>query len=119
MLPCQYLGGRHDAGLITVVKRDQCCHECDYRLATAHISLQQTVHLLAAAHVMAHLADDPLLGTREWELQHIIIKVMEISPDTTEHMTHQATAATLDVMQDIEFKEEEFLKLQSQLRSLQ
>ena len=116
MLPCKNLGGCHDTRLIAVVQRYQCCHKGDNRLAAAHIALQEAVHLLAAAHVLPHLADNAFLGPGERELQHIIVEVMEISTHATEHVSHQATGASLDIMQDIEFQKEQFLKLKAELR---
>ena len=39
VLPGQYFGWRHHAGLKTVVQRHQHGHQCHQRLAAAHISL--------------------------------------------------------------------------------
>ena len=81
--------------------------------------MQQAVHLLAAAHVMAHLANDPLLRPRERELQDVVIEAVEIGAHLAEDMAHQATIATLDIMQDVEFQEKQLLKLEPQLCPLQ
>ena len=60
----KYLGGGHDAGLITVVQCDEHRHQCYECLARAYVTLQQTVHLATTAHILANLADNTFLGFR-------------------------------------------------------
>jgi hypothetical protein len=67
MLLGQYLGGSHYAGLISVVYGYEHSHKCHHRLTAAHIALQQTVHLAAAAHVVTYLADNAFLRSRQRE----------------------------------------------------
>ena len=119
MLSCQDLGGCHNAGLITVIQCDESGHKGDNRLAAAHIALQQAVHLLAATHVTAHLADNTFLRPGKRKLQHIMIKAVEICAHIPENVSHQPAAAALDVVQDVELQEKQFLELEPQLRTLQ
>ena len=119
MLPRENLGGCHDACLVAVVKGYQCRHKSDYRLTAAHITLQETVHLLAAAHVVAHLADDTLLCPCERKLQEVVVEVVEVIAHMGKIVPHQATGATFYIMQDIELQEEQLLEFEPELRPLQ
>ena len=47
VLVCQNLGRCHHACLKTIIERHQHTHQCDKRLSTSHIPLQQAVHLLS------------------------------------------------------------------------
>ena len=119
MLAGQNFGRSHYARLIAIVQGDEGGHEGHDCFSATHVTLQQAVHLLAAAHIVPHLTDDALLRSSERELQDIVVKVMEIGPYSTEHMPHQSATAALDVMQDIEFQEKQFLELETELRLLQ
>ena len=77
MLLGKNLGGSHDAGLETVVQRQQHGHEGHQGLPGAHVALQQTVHLLSAAHVFAYLARHSLLCVGEREGQVVVVEGVE------------------------------------------
>ena len=119
MLPSQYFGGCHDAGLVSVIQSNQCSHESDNRLTAAHISLQEAVHLFPATHVMAHLADDTLLCSGKRELKHIMIKSVEVSAHIPEDVAHEPATVTFYIMQNVELQEKQLFELESQLRLLQ
>ena len=74
----------HDAGLVTVVDGDEHRHQCHEGLAAADVALQQTVHLPAAAHVLAYLADDALLGFGQLEGQVFVIERVKRIADLAE-----------------------------------
>ena len=78
--------GRHDAGLIAVVQGDEHGHECHEGLARPYVTLQQTVHLPTAAHVLAYLLDDALLGTRQFEGQVAVVERVKQVADPAEHI---------------------------------
>ena len=67
MLLGEYLGGGHDAGLVSVVYGNQAGHERNHCLAAAHITLKQAVHLASAAHVVTDLAYHAFLGIGQTE----------------------------------------------------
>ena len=119
MLTSQYFGGCHDAGLVSIIQGNQCGHESDNRLTATHISLQEAVHLLSAAHVMAHLADNTLLRPGKRKLQNVVVKAVEISAHVSENVSHQTAAAAFYIMQDVELQEKQLFELESQLRPLQ
>ena len=119
VLSCENLGGCHNACLIAVIQSYQGCHESDYRLATAHIALQQAVHLLATTHIVTNLADDPLLSPRERELQEVMVEIVEVVSHMGKGMPHQSAGTAFDIMQDIEFQEKQLLELETELGALQ
>ena len=116
VLASQYLGGGHHAGLITVVQGDEHGHQCHQRLATAHIALKQAVHLTAASHIPAYFLDDTLLRTRQFKRKVLGVKGIEHFAHLAEYKPPIALLALLHVSQDIELHEEEFFKLQAELR---
>ena len=68
----------HNTGLITVVQRDEHRHQRYQRFPRTYIALQQAVHLLARAHILADFTDDALLGFRQWEGQVVAIEFVEV-----------------------------------------
>ena len=72
----QHLGRGHDAGLVAVVNRDEGREHGHHRLAAAHISLQETVHLFSGHGIAAYLLDDPFLGPCKfvWNLSVAIVE---------------------------------------------
>ena len=79
----QDFGGGHDAGLVAIVDGNEHRHQRHQRLAGADVALQQAVHLAAAAHVVAYLADDALLGLGQREGQVVVV-------ERVEHVAHAA-----------------------------
>ena len=76
MLHRQHFGRSHDAGLVAVVHRDEGREHGHHRLAAAHISLQEAVHLLSGHGIAAYLLDDPFLGPCQfvWKLSVAIVE---------------------------------------------
>ena len=62
MLGGENLCRGHDGGLIAVVEGDQHTHYGNKGFAATHISLQQTVHLLAGTAIRTNLFNNPFLG---------------------------------------------------------
>ena len=75
MLVRQNLRRRHDTGLIAVIHRQETAEEGDERLTRTHISLQQTVHLMAGLEVVVYLVDDAFLRTRQVKWQGFVQRV--------------------------------------------
>ena len=48
-----------------------------------------------------------------------MVKTVEICAHIPENVSHQPAAAALDVVQDVELQEKQFLELEPQLRTLQ
>ena len=59
------LGRSHQAGLVAVVYGQQHGEEGDQRLAAAHITLHEAVHLSPRDDVGLDLSEDALLRLRE------------------------------------------------------
>ena len=55
MLIGEDFGGRHNACLIAIIDRQQCCQQCYNRFAAAYIALQQAIHLFARLEVALYL----------------------------------------------------------------
>ena len=86
MLFGQDLGGCHDTSLEAVVQGDEHSHQGYEGLTTAHIALQQTVHLPAGAHVLTNLVHHALLGACQREGQVLMIERVEDVADAVEHI---------------------------------
>ena len=67
MLSGQYFGWSHEACLAVVVEGYEDGEQCHEGLSTAHIALQQTIHLPTAAHIGAYFFDDSFLRSSERE----------------------------------------------------
>ena len=74
MLLCQDLRRGHQTSLVAVAYGDEHQQQRHQRLAASHVALQQTVHLFAGLHVVPHLADDPLLRTRQLKREVVFIE---------------------------------------------
>ena len=86
MLFGKNLGRCHEACLVTVVQGYEHSHQRHERLARTHVALQQTVHLLAAAHVGSYLVHHPFLGARQFEGQVVVIEAVEDVADAIEYV---------------------------------
>ena len=111
MLFCQYLRRSHEAGLVIVVKGYKHRHQCNKRFARPNIALQQTVHLLAAAHVMAHLTYHALLCLGEAEGQIMLIEGIKQIADMAKHVSEHLLLTLTCITQYTQLNEEEFLEL--------
>ncbi len=80
----------HHTCLIAVVQGDEHGHESHERLARTYITLQEAVHLSAAAHIGSNFVHHPFLCSRQFERQMMGIEPVEdvgdavedIAPDT-------------------------------------
>ena len=62
----------HDACLVSVSNGDERCQYSDHGLSAAYISLQETVHLTSALHVVSDLGYHPFLGSGQREGESFI-----------------------------------------------
>ena len=112
VLLCQYLCGRHDARLVAVAYGYEHGHERHQRLARAHVSLQEPVHLLPGHQVRAYLLDDPLLGTGEPVGKGVVAGV-EVWPHLWHKYTLVGAGAYVLLLEQAELKQEEFFELEA------
>lgn len=82
----------HDTSLVAVVEGNEHRHQSHQSLATAHVTLQQAVHLPAGASVLTNLTDDPFLCLRQLEGQVVMIERIEIVTYLGEHIPPVFTA---------------------------
>ncbi len=98
--------------LKAVVQRDEHTEQGHERLPAAHVALQQAVHLLARAHVLADLLHDTLLRTGELKRKMVGIERIEVRSHMCKNVAlhillHQQfllEELKLDVEQLLEFK---------------
>ena len=114
MLLGQYLCWRHDACLIAIVQCDEHRHECHKGLSTAHITLQQPVHLPSGAHVLTDFADDTLLGICQLEGQVVVIEAVEDIANSREYVATEFASLVAGIPQNVQLDVEQFFELQSQ-----
>ena len=115
MLRRENLRRSHQAGLKAVVASQQHAHQCDERLAAAHVPLQQAVHLVAGGGVLPDFANHALLRAGEREGEPLAVKTVELFADGGEKKTVVLAYALLPVGEDHELHAEEFLELEPQL----
>ena len=111
VLRSENLGGRHDAGLKTVVQRQKRTEQCHDGFPAAHVALQQTVHLTSAAQIRPYFLHDSLLSFGQREGKTGGIELMEQGTNPRKDMPGNRGAIALHHEQNVELKEEEFLKL--------
>ena len=113
MLRGQDFRGCHQAGLEAVVQSQEHYHQRHDGLAAAHIALQQAVHLVARAQVLADFLDDALLGVGQWEGEMVFVEAVEIVAHHIEDMAFDGLFAVHLVAQHLELEEEMLLVFQS------
>ena len=118
VLLSENLRGCHDASLEAVVDSDEHGHKRHKGLATAHVPLEQAVHLTARPHVVTNLVHHSLLSSRELEMEIVTIKAVEDGTYLGEDIALVFIALLGGIAQDVELHIEEFLKLQTFLRPL-
>ena len=116
MLPRQNLGGRHHAGLKTVIDGQQHRQQCHERLARPHVALQQAVHLVARHRILPDFAHDALLRPRQREGQHLFVKRIEHCPYAGEVEAVVLGQTFRTARHHIELHAEQLLELEAVLR---
>ena len=111
MLCGQDFGGCHQARLASVVEGDEHTEQRHQRLAAAHVALQQSVHLLAATHVVAYLFDDPFLGIGELERKFLGIETVEVLTDGAKDQPVAFPLPFVFGILVVEMEEKQFLEL--------
>ena len=111
--------GCHDACLESVVQGDEHGHQRHECLSAAHVALQQTVHLSAAAQVLAYLPHHALLcvGERKWQVA--AVEAVECLADMPEDVSAVFAPLVGGISQYVELHVEEFFELQSEACVLQ
>src|SRR5690606_19694281 len=77
MLLCENFRWRHKSTLRIVAHHQQHTNKSDNRLATPHITLEQTVHLLTRLQVCINFPDHLFLRPCELEGQVVLIKLCD------------------------------------------
>ena len=113
VLLCQYLCGRHDARLVAVAYGYEHGHERHQRLARAHVSLQQPVHLSATRHVVSYLPHHAFLRIGEVEGQVVAVEVVELGAGAAEDVAAILAAVVAGVAQYVELHIKELFKLEA------
>ena len=98
MLLCKHFRWRHDTCLITVSDCNQSCQYRNHCFAATHISLQQTVHLVTAFHVVADLSNHTFLSSGQREGERVIAFVESLS-DTRHEYALLCTAPYVFLLQ--------------------
>ena len=114
MLGGQDLGGSHQTGLEAIVERHEHRQGGNHRLARPHITLEQTVHLLARTHIGTNLAKHTLLGVGEFEGDEIV-EVVEVIAYSAEMETAIDLMTHLERAHQVELQIEQFLELETVL----
>ena len=112
MLLCKHFRGRHYAGLVAVVHRQQRTQHCHHRLAGAYVALEQAVHLVAAAHVFEDLPDHTFLGAGEGEGERSVEGV-EGCADLRHRQAGIAVAADEFLFEQAQLQKEQFFELEA------
>ena len=81
MLSGEDFGRSHETSLTTIVDSQQHAHQSHQRLATAHITLHEAVHLAATAHILADFLHHAFLRSGEGEGQLLVESI-----ETVTHM---------------------------------
>ena len=119
VLPCEYLGRGHDAGLEAVVVGQQHRHQRHDRLAAAHVALQQAVHLAARDRVGANLLHHALLRPSERERKPLRIEAVETLAHAREYESVTALRACGAKRLYVELDAQQLVELEAVLRLLQ
>ena len=115
MLRRENLRRSHQAGLKAVVASQQHAHQCDERLAAAHVALQQAVHLMPGHGVLTDFADHALLRPGQRKRQSLVIKRIEKPAHGREQESVLARGAGMSLLQNIELDAEQLVELETQL----
>ena len=113
MLRRENLRRSHQAGLKAVVASQQHAHQCDERLAAAHIALQQAVHLMPGHGVLTDFADHALLRPGQRKRQPLVIKRIEKPAHGREQESVLPRGAGMSLLQNIELDAEQLVELET------
>ncbi len=103
-------GGRHHAGLVTVVERQQHGEQRHDGLSAAHVALHEAVHLDASTEVGPDFLDDPLLCAREFERQFFLVKTVEMLAHFFKNITFDGRLAAMFALQQAHLQKEKLLE---------
>ena len=107
----KHFGGGHDAGLVAVPDGDEGTQHGHHGFSGAHVTLQQAVHLVAAAHVFADFLDHALLGGGEL-VRKGVVAVVEGLAHLAHDKAHGIAAADVFLLEEGQLKEEKFLEFE-------
>ena len=109
----------HNTGLESIVQRQQNTHQCHNGLTGPHISLQQPVHLGAAAKVLANLLYYPFLSIGKIKRKMVLIKITEVASHCFKRESFYLLFPDKVLHQQLQLNVEQLLKLQPELRLCQ
>ena len=112
MLYCKYFRRSHHTGLVSVVHRDEGREHGHHRLAAAHVSLQEAVHLLSGHGIAAYLLDDPFLSSRQL-IGQVAVAPVECLSDFPEKYAGRAAHPYVLLPQQGQLQEEQLLEFQT------
>ena len=101
----------HETGLVAVSHGDEGTEYRYHGFAGTYVSLQQAVHLVAAAHIVTNFPDHALLRIGELVRQRIVTSV-EGLPDGRHLEPDGATAADIFLLEQGQLQQEEFFKFE-------
>ena len=77
MLLCEYLCGRHQATLVSIIRGHEHTHQRNNGFSATHIALQEPVHLPPRTGILPDFFHHPFLRTCETEGEVVFIKIIE------------------------------------------
>ena len=108
----KYFCRSHDTRLIAIANSYQSAQERNHCLSATHISLQKTIHLMAALEIVTNLSNHTFLSTSEREGEGFITFV-ECLTNLRHHNTVVGPASDIFLFKQRKLQIEELLKFQT------
>ena len=113
MLFSQNFSWRHDDSLESVAHGYQHGEQSDKRLARTYVALQQTVHLLARAHVVMYFAYHAFLCVCQFEFQIVFVEHVERLSHGCELVSSECAMLVVYIACDIHLHIKQLFKFQT------
>src|SRR6056297_3583364 len=113
MLLCQNFCRNHQGSLIAVVNGNKHTHQRYEGLSAAHIALQESIHVFAAAHVAPDFFDYPFLSVCELERKLVFVKTVKIVAHPGKNITRNAFFSPVSGFEHTKLDEKQFLEFES------
>ena len=108
----QDLRGRHDGRLVSIVDGDERRQQRHHCLSTAHIPLQQPVHVPTGVHVGTDLSQHAFLCVRQGERQLVVVESVEGFADVLEAHAREVFCQRFFVLNQRQLKQKQLLEAQ-------
>ena len=108
----QDLRGRHDGRLVSIVDGDERRQQRHHCLSTAHIPLQQPVHVPTGVHVGTDLSQHAFLCVRQGERQLVVVESVEGFADVLEPHAREVFCQRFFVLNQSQLKQKQLLEAQ-------